>query len=163
MNPSLTDLPNVTIEIGLGGERKSLVNVFYREWTGGVTGDNDPVSQTGRWARQIHYWGSLYNQNKDVVILGDANLCAYKWNEADYDGSKKVLANMIQEQLLEHSSYQLVEGFTRSELVNGSVTQSTIDHVYTNAPNKCTKPQLVTAGDSDHLAIIITKQALILK
>ena len=156
-DPSVNDLPNVTLEIGLGRERKSLVNIFYREWTGGVTGDNDPVSQTGRWARQIHYWSSLYNQNKDVLILGDANLCAYKWNDTDYEGSKKVLANMIQEMLLEHSSYQLVEGFTRSELTNGTVTQSTIDHVYTNVPNKCTKPQIEAAGDSDHLAIIFTK------
>ena len=160
---SVNDLPNVTVEIGLGRERKTLVNVFYREWTGGVTGDNDLVSQTGRWARQIHYWSGLYSQNRDVVLLGDANLCANKWNDADYEGSKKVLANMIQEQLLEYSSYQIVEGFTRSELVNDIVNQSTIDHIYTNAPNKCTKPQIVAAGNSDHLAIIITKYSKELK
>ena len=64
---------------------------------------------------------------------------------------------MVQEQLLEESSYQLVEGFTRSELTNGIVNQSSIDHVYTNAPMKCTKPLIEAAGDSDHLAIILTK------
>lgn len=64
----------------------------------GVTGDSDQISQAGRWARQVHYWSSLYTQNKDVMILGDANLCASKWNDTDYDGSKKALADMIQGQ-----------------------------------------------------------------
>ena len=155
--PVINDLPNVTLEIGLGKERKTIVNIFYREWTGGVTGNSDQISQAGRWARQINYWSSLYTHNKDVMILGDANLCASKWNDADYDGSKKALADMIQEQLLEHSSYQIVEGFTRSELGNNIVNQSTIDHIYTNAPNKCAKPVLEAAGNSDHLAIIVTK------
>ena len=62
---------------------------------------------------------------------------------------------MVQEQLLEESSYQLVEGFTRSKLANDIVRQSSIDH--TNAPMKCTKPLIEAAGDSDHLAIILTK------
>ena len=157
VNPNFIDLPNVTVEIGLGKERKTLVNIFYREWTGGISGESHQDSQTSRWARQILYWKSLYSQKRDVVILGDANLCAAKWNDATYDGHKKILANMVQEQLLEESSYQLVEGFTRSELTNGIVNQSSIDHVYTNAPMKCTKPLIEAAGDSDHLAIILTK------
>ena len=36
-----TDLPNVTIEISLGKEKKTILNYFYREWTGGVTGDSN--------------------------------------------------------------------------------------------------------------------------
>ena len=115
------------------------------------------MSQNNRWAKQILYWKDLYSQNRDVVILGDANLCATKWNDADYDAPKKVLANMVQEHLLEETSYQIVEGFTRSEMVNGSVSQSSIDHVYTNAAIKCSKPLIEAAGDSDHLAILLTK------
>ena len=89
--------------------------------------------------------------------MGDANLCSNKWNDANYDASKKVLSALIQDQLLEESSHQIVEGFTRSELVNGVVQQSTIDHVYTNVGNKCSKPVLEGAGDSDHLAVSLTK------
>ena len=151
------DLPMVTIEIGLGKERKTIVNLFYREWTGGVTGSSHHVCQEDRWTRQILYWKGLYSKNKDLVIMGDANLCSNKWNDANYDASKKVLSALIQDQLLEESSHQIVEGFTRSELVNGVVQQSTIDHVYTNVANKCSKPVLEGAGDSDHLAVSLTK------
>ena len=50
MDPNFKDLPNVTLEIGLGREKKSLVNVFYREWTGGVSGEMNQDSQVSRWA-----------------------------------------------------------------------------------------------------------------
>ena len=154
---NMKDLPMVTLEIGFGKERKSIVSVFYREWTGGISGSNDSVAQEDRWRRQILFWKDLYNRNRDVVVMGDANLCSHKWNDNDYDSSKKTLASLIQDQLLEESCHQLVEGFTRSELVNGVVVQSLIDHVYTNVPTKCSKPILESAGDSDHLAVSLTK------
>ena len=69
MDQSYSDLPNVTLEIGLGRERKSIVNVFYREWTGGVNGESSQDSQVRRWARQISYWKSLNSQNRDFVAL----------------------------------------------------------------------------------------------
>ena len=44
-----------TLDIGLGKERKTVVNVFYREWTGGVTGLSDNDSQIERLSRQVEY------------------------------------------------------------------------------------------------------------
>ena len=108
------------------------MNVFYREWTGGVSGEMNQDSQVSRSDRQILYWKTLHSQNRDIIALGDANLCAVKWNDADYDASRKVLSTMVQEHLLEESTYQIVKGFTRSELVNNSVLRSSIDQVYTN-------------------------------
>ena len=95
-----SDLPNVTLEIGFGKERKTVVNVFYREWTGGLSGLGDHGSQVERLQRQISYWQTLYDEDRDVLMCGDANLCAMTWNDTDLDHSKKVLANMVQEQLL---------------------------------------------------------------
>ena len=44
-----TDLPNITVEMGLGKEKKTLLNIFYREWTGGFSGDSSQASQiTGK-------------------------------------------------------------------------------------------------------------------
>ena len=65
------------------------------------------------------------------------------------------MSTLIQDQLLAEGGHQIVESFTRSELVNGVVVQSSIDHVHT--PNKCSKPVLESAGDSDHLAVSVTK------
>ena len=154
---SNTDLPNITLEIGLGREKKTVVNYFYREWTGGVSGQNSQGSQIDRILRQIGYWRTLYAQNRDVVCMGDANLCALSWNENEYEASKKVLANCVQEHLLEESSYQIVQDFTRSETTRNGLSRSCIDHIYTNAPSKCDKPKVESAGDSDHLAVVVNK------
>ena len=152
-----TDLPNISLEIGLGKERKSIVNYFYREWTGGTSRENSQASQINRLTRQIEYWRTLYSQNKDVICLGDSNLCALSWNNNDYEANKKVLANLIQDHLLEESAYQLVEQHTRSEMTRNGVASSCLDHVYTNSPTKCDKPRVQCAGDSDHLAVIVNK------
>ena len=74
MMQSDSDLPNITLEIGLGREKKTLVNYFYREWTSGVSGEKSQASQINRLIRQRDYWRSLYAQNRDVICMGDANL-----------------------------------------------------------------------------------------
>ena len=154
---AMLDLPNITLEIGLGKEKKTVVNIFYREWTGGISGVSNQASQIERLSRQIALWRSLYRLGKDVVILGDANLDAKKWNNTDYRPNLKALANLVQEHLLEESSYQVVQDFTRSEMTKNVVHSSCIDHIYTNAPMKCDTPRVEAAGDSDHLGITITK------
>ena len=50
------DLPSITLEIGLGRERKTTVNYYYREWTGGVSGDDSHGGQVERLNRQVHLW-----------------------------------------------------------------------------------------------------------
>ena len=92
-----------------------------------------------------------------MLCLGDSNLCAVKWNDDDYDSSKRPLANLVQDHLLEESSYQLVKGYTRSEMNNGLLHRSCIDHIYSNAPMKCEDPKTEAAGDSDHLAVVVLK------
>ena len=157
-NPHFSnDLPNISLEVGLGKERKTLLNYFYREWTSGVTGENSLISQVDRLKNQISYWRHLYATNRDIVCLGDANVCALTWNNSDFDASRKVLSNLIQEHLLDESSYQIVEDFTRSEWSRNGLSRSCIDHIYTNVPAKCNKPKVIAAGDSDHLAVVVSK------
>ena len=58
---------------------------------------------------------------------------------------------------MEVSSRQLIQEFTRSENKASGLSRSCIDHVYSDSPLKCSTPAVVSAGDSDHLAIIFTK------
>ena len=131
-----TDLPSITVEVGLGKEKKTLLNIFYREWTGGVSGESSQASQIDRLKQPINYWKTLHAQIRDVVCMGDANLCALVWNDNEYAASKKVLSNWVQEHLLEVSIYQIVEDFIRSEMSRNGISKSCLDHVYTNAPGK---------------------------
>ena len=50
------DLPTISMEIGLGRERKTIINYFYREFTSGVSGLDDTQSQIERLSRQIRHW-----------------------------------------------------------------------------------------------------------
>ena len=156
LGTSLSDLPMLSFEIGFGNERKTIVNYFYREFTNGVTGLNSAQDQMERLKRMIRHWRSLASSNRDYVCLGDANICAMKWNDESY--YLKDQAELVQTFLLETNSEQLVRDFTRSEFIQGgNVSKSCIDHIYTNAPGKISKPEVVAVGTSDHLGVVATK------
>ena len=149
------DLPSITGEVSIGREKRTCVNFFYREWTGGVSGTGDNISQAERLSRQVDHWKSLYSSNRDVVIMGDANFCAFKWKDESYQ--YKSLACLITDHLLETSSSQLVRKFTRSETYRNTVQRSCLDHCYCDSPDKISVPLVVSAGDSDHLAVVVKK------
>ena len=79
-----SDLQNITCEISLGREKKTVVSYFYRDFTGGVSGLRDLAAQVKRWTRQTRLWKNISKGNKDVLCLGDANLCAERWNEENF-------------------------------------------------------------------------------
>ena len=108
----LNDLPIMTFEIGFGLEKKKIVNYFYREFTSGVSGLDDSQSQFERLQRMTQHWRSLAANKKDLVCLGDANLCANKWHDESY--YLKDHAETVQTFLMETSSTQLVKEYTRS-------------------------------------------------
>ena len=64
---------------------------------------------------------------------------------------------MVKDFLLEEASQQMVKEVTRSELVAGNVQSSTIDHCYSDVPEKITGPFVEAVGDSDHLGIRVIK------
>ena len=150
-----SDLQSISVELGLGREKKTCVNIFYREFTGGVSGLNSIGSQRERLCRQVSPWKSLYAGGRDVVILGDSNLCANQWENENYQ--RRELAIMVQDYLLEETSYQLVAGNTRSELVGGVAQISCIDHCYSNVREKITGLYIESIGNSDHLGVRILK------
>ena len=149
------DLPSLSVQLGLGREKKTCVNIFYREFTGGISGLPDLQFQAERLGRQIDHWKTLFVGGRDVLILGDCNLCAEKWNNEDVMYPE--LANMIQDFLLEQASQQVVTSFTRVEKVGAIVQKSIIDHCYTDAVEKISGPYAEPVGDSDHMGIRVFK------
>ena len=73
-NPdSIKDLPSITLEVGLGREKRTLVNFYYREWTSGFSGNKSFQGQVERFSMQVEYWKTLRSEDRDIVLLGDAN------------------------------------------------------------------------------------------
>ena len=141
--------------MGLSREKKTCINFFYREFTGGISGLNDQASQLDRMTRQIEHWKSLFRGGRDVVVLGDSNLCAKQWNDQNYN--MKHISNKVQDFLLEETCEQLVTDLTRSEIANGVVQSSCIDHCYSDSGQKISGPFVEAVGNSDHLGVRIIK------
>ena len=150
-----SDLSSISIELGLKKEKKSCFNIFYREFTGGVSGLSDFAAQKDRLCRQIEHWRTLFLGGKDVVILGDSNLCSHQWDLETY--ANRDLALMVQDFLLEQASHQIVKESTRMEIVRGALNTSCLDHCYTDVREKIYGPNVEAVGNSDHMAVRILK------
>ena len=159
-NPdTVKDLPSITLEIGVGREKRTLDNFYYREWTGGVSGDKSQQAQLDRFSRQVQHWKSLRSEDKDVVLLGDANFCSLSCSDPDYPAENKSIANIANDFFLEESMFQLIDQVTRTEIRGNQVQKGCIDHITTNAPTKCINTVVEVGGNSDHLAVTTTKLA----
>ena len=60
------DLPLISIDISLGRDKKTTINIFYREFTNGMYGLSDSKSQLERLERQINHWRLLFSTGWDV-------------------------------------------------------------------------------------------------
>ena len=77
------------------------------------------------------------------------------WRHPDW--RYKDLAKYVLDFLLEESFHQLVNSFTRIQSYGDQVQSSCLDLAITNVPNKCSIPEVVAGGESDHLAINVIK------
>ena len=148
-------IPSITLEIGLGRATRTYVHYYYREWRNGVTGEGDNNSQLAHLKQHISQWKELVDTGRNFVALGDSNLCAKSWNENNF--RYKVLANEVQTFLLRETCSQLVNKITRVQKVGNTIQKSCIDHVTTNAPEKCSVPEVYSTANSDHLPVMVTK------
>ena len=93
-----------------------MVNFYYREWTSGVTGDSSHQGQLKRFSKQVQYWKSIRLEDRDVVLLGDANFCSLSCSDQDYAAELKSIANIANDFYLEDSMFKLIDQFTRTDL-----------------------------------------------
>ena len=84
-------------------------------------------------------------------------MCALSWNQADF--RHKSLSDRVKKFLLDYSCYQLVNTWTRIQKSGNNIMRSCLDHVVTNVPDKCSLPEVTAGGDSDHLAVMVTKRS----
>ena len=159
-NPDcIIDLPSITLEVGIGKERRSIVNFYYREWTNSISGDRSVNSQIERFQRQVNYWRALRSEDRDLILLGDANFCLQACFKSEYPPDLSSIANVANDFYLQESMFQLINEPTRSSYYGDVVIRSCLDHITTNVPNKCCNTAVLVGGNSDHLAVMTTKKS----
>ena len=88
MNPLISA---VWLEVGLPRRHKFLICNAYREW--GFPNQPDKSShslsaQKERWSLFLDKWESAIIEDKEVIVLGDMNICHNKWMRTDLQTSE---------------------------------------------------------------------------
>ena len=148
-----THLQCVNLEIGFGKSKKHFYSFFYREWTACVPQQSS--SQKDDLQLLLDNWRNNSTNNRDLITMGDMNLCAKKMDTQGFQYSD--LASLIKDFEMEENCTQLVHDYTRLRLVNNELQRSCLDHVYVNCVSKMSAPDIVPIGRSDHMGLIISK------
>ena len=106
------------------------------------------------------YYDNVYGTN-EIHLMGDMNLDSIngRWLEPSYPLLS--LATKVDSACNSGQYSQLVSSPTRFQFnrVTGETDYSCIDHIYSNSSFRCTNPQVLPFGGSDHDLISFTRLA----
>ena len=158
--PDLEDdkVSAVWLECGLPRQKGILVCIGYRQWR--LLGQQDSSSasvseQMARWSVFLDKWETALKEEKEVIVMLDANLDFLTWRNSDELPSHhssnrlKCLIDALFDKImpLGPGVSQMVTGATRMER---GQPQTGLDHIYTNKPEKLSSIQSYFTGMSDH-------------
>jgi hypothetical protein len=146
----------VWLECGLPHQKGVLVCMGYRQWR--LLGQADDTSasvseQLARWSTFLGKWEKALLEDKEVIVMMDANLDHLTWRNTDnlppHHSSirLKCLIDLLFEKIMPLGVSQLVTGATRFER---GQPRSGLDHLYSNKPGKLSSTQTYITGMSDH-------------
>ena len=143
-------------------QRKILVSVMYREWQHLNQEDQSSRSipaQLERWNIFLTNWEAAISEGREVMVMGDISLDFLKWtrnNLSNSDSSTRLkpLTEARFSRIFPHGVSQLVIEATR---VWPGQTDSGLDHIYSNKPEKCSEVYLEYSRGSDHKLLKITR------
>ena len=150
-----TDFPSIWLELEQTNQKNMLMGGFYREWSpGGEKSIEAQLKAMRVFTNQIE---QAALENKNIVILGDANLCSIKWNSPNF--LHKKISDELQDTLTNCGLSQIQMGITYTAdrlSAGGSEITSALDHIYisTSIENKIRTRKLDTSA-TDHLPIVV--------
>ena len=153
----------IWLECGLPNQRGVIVCMGYRQWRllGQSTDNSASVTeQLARWTIFVDKWESAIQEDKEVIVMMDANLDYLTWRCTDNlpacHSSIRLrgLIDLLFERIFPLGVSQLVNGATRFER---GQPKSGLDHLYTNKPDKLSAVHTVFTGMSDHKLLKVTR------
>ena len=152
----------VWLEVGLPGRHKFLLCNAYREW--GYPNQQDKTSrsinaQKERWTMFLDKWEAGIREDKEIIVLGDLNICHNKWTQVDLPSTDltsrlKPLRNELFDRIIPEGFCQLVRG---PSFIKQGQDKSGLDHLYSNKVNKLSEVALHTNAGSDHKMIHVVR------
>ena len=157
-------LSSVWLEVGMPRQRKILIATFDREWqylNKSEDSSRSVQAQLERWCNFLTQWETALSEGREVVVMGDINLDFLKWTRTDLSSTDstmrlKPLTEALFSRIIPHGVSQLVKEATR---VWPGQSDSGLDHIYSNKPEKCSAIYLELTGGSDHKLLKFTRFA----
>ena len=148
--------PSVWLEVEDRHKSKSLIAGFYRQWSvNGKLSVPAQIEQINEFGKQIDTASSI---SEKIIITGDANLCADKWQLVDYD--RKSVAQPLLDCLMRNGlKIQNIGATFQADFMrqSGTVTTSALDHVYSSdVIEDCIKCEKMKNSSSDHLPVMVS-------
>ena len=152
------DGETATIWVRLGSTKRNSITVggIYREFhqlgqdVNGSSGLENQKAQEERWKKIVKNW-RLAGRNGSCVTIGDMNLDQLKWNTPDTNQEKMV--ELVQQVVETEGWVQLIKNFTRTWPGH---SDSLLDHIWVNCPNKVISYDNTVNSASDHNVIEVT-------
>ena len=148
------DFPSLWIEIENERGPNTICGGFYREWA--PKGDNTIAAQVGAMEIFTEQIERAAAENKDLLIMGDANLCSERWDSPNF--KHKQIADELKETLTQCGLTVLNLGKTYlADRLNpdGNEIESCLDHIYASETIKNSlKTHKLDNSATDHLPII---------
>ena len=152
---------SIWVEIGHCNQKKILVCNLYREWQYLNQTDDRSKSvqaQFERWQIFISQWEKALNENREVVVLGDVNLDFLQWKKGIHCNPQayrlRDLSQLIFDRIIPHGVVQCI---TEATHFWPGREPSGLDHIYSNHPEKLSRPLVINNGASDHRIIMCTR------
>jgi hypothetical protein len=154
------DFPSIWLELSNGIHKSLLIAGFYRQWSHENLSKAE-AEQNGVTiiTNQIE---AASNEKKDLLIVGDVNLCSKKWKEPNYLNKK--IANQLINCLQQNGIVSEIVGTTFMAdhmQTNGDTIESNIDHVYASksVSQRISKIRTLDNSSSDHYPVLVNYQA----
>ena len=152
------DTCTIWIKIIIQRTKKVLLMGGYRQWNLPKTMDpdnntNSGIQQMNRLQKILAKWALAMNENKDVVVMMDDNIDSDINSTHNKIYKIKNLYDLWQSHLIDFNIHQhnnLYTWFHRTQ------KPSTIDHIFSNCPNKISEVKTIRNSFSDH-AMLLTE------
>ena len=147
------EFPSIWCEERRDNEKNVIIGGFYREWsTEGIRSAEAQRRSINLFTNQIE---NAARDNKNVIILGDANMCSLQWEYPEFSLSEiagELLGTLAQCGL---SNIDLGVTYQADRLTDqGEIIESALDHVYVSDQiKKSTKVKKLKNSSTDHVPI----------
>ena len=149
----------VCLKVGYKGMKKIYICGYYRQFTIEYNDEHKkemskrPIEAMKRFEDQLNIWEKLIEdkKNNEIYIAGDFNVDSIaikkeEKNKTDYDKTFTKPGKIIDEKLTQNGLHR----------VNSLPTHygRSLDHIYTNRPDKLFKIDQIDETESDHSALL---------